>query len=120
MEKKDNFLEYVPIQNCPWKTDDKGNVYLIKEKTRNKLLKKIISILGRSQDFHIHFDGLGSAAWLKADGSRTILAIGAAMKEGHDVGAEALELRLAKFFAMLARDGFVRWLPHDSVAGSGG
>jgi hypothetical protein len=90
MDKKDNFLEYVPVQNCPWGTDDKGKVYLIKEKTKNKLLKKIIGWLGRSQDFHIHLDELGSAAWVAPDGSRSILA---------------------KFFAMLARDGFMRWGP---------
>ncbi|MCX6557331.1 MAG: hypothetical protein NTW95_07895 [Candidatus Aminicenantes bacterium] len=120
MEKKDNILDYVPIQNCPSGTDEKGQVYLIKEKTKNKLLKKIIGWLGRSQDFHIHLDGLGSAAWLAADGSRTILAIGAAMKKEQAGGAEGLELRLAKFFAMLARDGFVRWGPQGPPAGGGG
>lgn len=110
MEKKDNFLEYVPIRNCPWDKDDKGHVYLIKEKTKNKLLKKIIGWLGRSQDFHIHLDELGSAAWLQADGRRTILEIGNILTEKFPAGIEQLEGRLAKFFAMLARDGFVRWL----------
>ena len=116
MEKKDNFLEYVPVQNCPWDKDETGRVYLIREKTKNKLLKKIIGGLGRSQDFHIHLDELGSAAWLATDGQRTILEISAVLKQ---VGTgmtppdgaviEQAEGRLAKFFALLARDGFVRW-----------
>jgi len=108
MQNKDNILDYIPVQNCPWSADDKGRVYLIKEKTKNKLLKKIIGWLGRSQDFHIHLDELGTAAWLAADGSRSILAIGEALKKEHAGKVESAELRLAKFFAMLARDGFVR------------
>ncbi len=109
MEKKDNFLDYVPIQNCPWDRDAKGNVFLIKEKTKNKLLKKIIGWIGRSQEFHIHLDGLGTAAWLETDGQRTMLEISGILKERPDGRIEQAEPRLAKFFAMLARDGFVRW-----------
>jgi len=109
MEKKDNFLDYVPVQNCPWGTDEKGKVYLIKEKSKNKLLKKIISVLGRKQDFHIHLDELGTAAWLEADGKKTILEIGTALKPVFGEKIAPAEQRLARFFAMLARDLFVRW-----------
>jgi len=109
MEKKDNILDYVPIQNCPWGTDEKDKVYLIKEKTKNKLLKKVIGWLGRSQDFHIHLDELGSAAWLQADGQHTILAISLILKKVFAEKVEPAETRLAHFFAMLARDRFVRW-----------
>jgi len=107
MEKKDNFLEYVPVQNCPWDKDGKGHVYLIKEKTKNRLLKKVIGWVGRSQDFHIHLDELGSAAWLAADGRRTILQIAAGMTSPDGAVIEQAEGRLAKFFALLARDKFV-------------
>ena len=109
MEKKDNILEYVPVQNCQWGTDEKGKVYLIKEKTKNKLLKKIIGGLGRSQNFHIHLDELGSAAWVQMDGQRTILAISLILKQAFAEKVESAETRLAHFFALLARDRFVRW-----------
>jgi hypothetical protein len=109
MEKKDNFLDYVPILNCPWERDKDGKVYLIKEKTKRKILKKIIGWLGRSQDFHIHLDDLGSAAWLQADGRRTVLEISAILRRNFADKVEPAEQRLAKFFAMLAKDGFVRW-----------
>lgn len=109
MEKKDNILEYVPIQNCGWDKDAKGNVYLIKEKTKRKLLKKIIGWLGRSQEFRIHLDELGTAAWLQADGQRTILQISANLKQEFAAKVEPAEQRLAQYFAMLARDDFVRW-----------
>lgn len=106
MDKKDNFLDYVPVLNCPWDKDGNGRVYLIKEKTRNKLLKKIIGWLGRSQEFHIHLDELGSAAWLAVDGRRTLLEIADFLRQNHSEPAQA-EQRLAKFFATLARDKFV-------------
>jgi len=109
MKNKDNILEYVPLQNCQWDRDVKGKVFLIKEKTKNKLLKKIIGWLGRNQDFHIHLDDLGSAAWLETDGQRTILQISVILKQAFAAKIEPAEPRLARFFAMLARDGFVRW-----------
>jgi len=109
MQNKENFLDYIPVQNCPWGTDEKGKVYLIKEKSRNKLLKKIISVLGRNQDFHIHLDELGTAAWIKADGKKTILDISTDLKPVFGEKIAPAEQRLARFFAMLARDRFVSW-----------
>jgi hypothetical protein len=119
MEKKDNFLDYIAMQNCSWDKDGKGHVYLIKEKTRNKLLKKIIGWIGRSQEFHIHLDDLGSAAWLAADGRRTILEIAAAMNVSCAAAVEQAEGRMARFFAMLARDKFVVLKSRDSAQGNG-
>jgi hypothetical protein len=110
MKKTDNILDYVPVQNCPYGTDEQGRVYLIKEKTKNRLLKKVIAALGRSQDFHIHLDELGTAAWKACDGRRSILKIAEAMVSSSDAGIEQAEQRLSRFFALLARDGFVRWL----------
>jgi hypothetical protein len=109
MENKDNILDYVPVLNCPWELDKDGKVYLIKEKTRRKILKKIIGWIGRSQDFHIHLDDLGSAAWLQADGRRTVLEVSAILRRNFADKVEPAEQRLARFFAMLAKDGFVRW-----------
>jgi hypothetical protein len=115
MEKKDNFLDYVPVLNCPWDKDGNGRVYLIKEKTRNKLLKKIIGWVGRSQEFHIHLDEPGSAAWLAVDGRRSILDISVLLRQGSGDGLAQAEPRLAKFFAMLARDKFIVFKSLDSV-----
>ncbi len=107
MKNSDNILEYVPERNCPHGTDEKGRIYLIKEKTRNRLLKKVIAALGRSQEFHIHLDELGTAAWLAADGRRTVLEIASGMRTAGPI--DQAEERLARFFAMLQRDGFISW-----------
>lgn len=109
MKKNDNILEYIPVRNCPYGSDEKGRVYLIKEKAKSRLLKKIIAALGRSQEFHIHLDDLGTAAWLAADGRRAILEIAAGMKSAAAAPIDQAEERLARFFAMLQRDGFISW-----------
>lgn len=109
MKKNDNILEFVPERNCPFGTDEKGKVYLIKEKTKNRLLKKLIAALGRSQEFHIHLDELGTAAWLAVDGRRTILEIAAGLRSVAGGAVDQGESRLARFFAMLQRDSFIRW-----------
>lgn len=109
MKNTDNILDYVPLRSCPFGTDDKGRVYLIKEKTKSRLLKKVISCAGRSQEFHIHLDELGTAAWLAVDGRRTILEIAGGMKPAAGGAIEQAEQRLAKFFVLLQRDGFISW-----------
>jgi hypothetical protein len=109
MKNKDNILDYVPMQNCPFDRGKDGKVFLIRERTKNKLLKKIVGWLGRNQDFHIHLDELGTAAWLQADGRRTILEISAILRQALAAKIEPAETRLARFFAQLARDHFVRW-----------
>jgi len=109
MENKDNILDYVPVQNCQFDRGEDGKVFLIKEKTKNKLLKKIISVLHRSQDFHIHLDELGTIAWLSADGRRNLLEIAASLQLPSGEKLEQVEQRLVHFFALLARDRFVLW-----------
>jgi hypothetical protein len=110
MKKNDNILDCIPVQSCPYGTDEQGRVYLIKEKTKSRLLKRVIAALGRSQDFHIHLDELGTAAWNACDGKRSVLKIAEAMVSSSGAGIAQAEQRLARFFALLARDGFVRWL----------
>jgi len=109
MDKNANLLEFVPQKSLPWEVDEKGRVYLIKEKTRNRWLKKLIGLLGRSQVFHIHLDDLGSEVWLQADGRRTIFEIGLKLREKFGPRAEPAPERAAKFFAQLFQNQFVIW-----------
>ena len=52
-------------------------------------------------------------AWLAADGRRSILAIAALLQQQGTGEVAQVEPRLAKFFAMLARDGFSGWKDSD-------
>ena len=112
MENKDNFLDFVPDRIIDWdfEKDRKDKVYLIKERTKSKILKRIISALGRDQFFHIHLDEFGSYAWLSIDGKKTIGEIVLLMKERFKDKIEPAEQRVSYFFGMLKKNDFIKFL----------
>lgn len=107
MDKTDNFLEYVPERAIEWALDEKTRVYLIKEKSKNRMIRRLIDWFGRSQFFHIHLDEIGSEAWKLADGNLPLLEISRRLREKLGVRIEPAEERVARFFAMLKKNGFV-------------
>ncbi len=110
MKKETNFFEYVPVRNIEWAQDEDGKVYLIKERSKNKFIKKLIDWLNRSQFFYLHLDDLGTAAWLAIDGRRTVKEICEAMNEQLDENLEQAEQRLAYFMGMLKKNNFIDFL----------
>ena len=110
MKKETNFFEYVPVRNIEWAQDDDGKVYLIRERSKNKVIKKLIDWLNRSQFFYLHLDELGTAAWLAIDGRRTVREICEAMNEQLDENLEQAEQRLAYFMGMLKKNNFIDFL----------
>ena len=107
MDKSDNFLEYVPERAIEWALDEKGRVYLIKEKSKNRIIRRLIDGFGRSRFFHIHFDEIGSEAWKLADGNLRLLDISRRLQEKLGARIEPAEERVARFFAVLNKNGFV-------------
>lgn len=107
---EDNFLDYVPVRKVDWKLNENGKVYLIKEKTKNKLLKKIIDLFNKSQFFNIHLDQLGTSAWLLVDGKRNVYEINEKMKEEFVDDLYQPEQRLCYFFSILKKNKFVDFL----------
>ena len=107
MAPSGNFLEYVPERAIEWALDDKGRVYLIKEKSKNRIIRCLIDWFGRSQFFHIHLDEIGSEAWKLADGNLSLLEISRRLREKLGARIEPAEERAARFFAMLNKNGFV-------------
>lgn len=95
------------MRNIDWKQDDEGEVYLIKERTRNRLLKKLIDWFHRDQFFYIHLDDHGTAAWLAIDGERTVSEIIAIMKERFGEDLDQADQRVSHFMGMLKRNDFI-------------
>ncbi|MCP4221277.1 MAG: PqqD family protein, partial [bacterium] len=96
-KKAANFLDFIPSRSIDWAQDEAGKVYLIKEKTKNKVLKKIISWVNKNQNFHIHLDDLGTSAWLAIDGKRSVNDICGMMKEKFGEKLVQPEKRLSFF-----------------------
>ncbi len=102
-----NFLDYVPVRKVEWERDEQGKVYLKKEKTRNKLMKKIIDLFNRSHFINLHLDQLGTSAWLLIDGKRKVREISEMMKSEFSEDLQQLEERLGFFFVLLKKNNFI-------------
>ncbi len=106
-ESQENYLDKVPVKNIEWEQDETDKVYLLKEKSKTKLMKKLIDLFKKSQFFRIHLDELGTATWLLIDGNRTIYDISNQLKETFAEKIEPAEQRVAAFIAMLKKNGFI-------------
>lgn len=106
----DNLLDYIPVRTVDWDRDDDGRVYLLKERSRNTILKKIIRFLHKDQFFRIRLDELGTAAWLGIDGKKDIYQITLEMKAQFADRLHQAEERVGYFFAMLKKNDFVDFL----------
>jgi hypothetical protein len=102
-----NFLDFIPVQNIDWKQDEAGKVYLISERTRNRMIKKLIEWFHRDQFFYIHLDDHGTAAWLAIDGKRTVSEVIAIMKAQFGENLEQADQRVSHFLGMLKRNDFI-------------
>jgi hypothetical protein len=107
VDPSDNFLELIPERAIEWALDEKGRVYLIKEKSKNRIIRRLIDWFGRSRFFHIHLDEIGSEAWRLADGNLRLLEISRRLREKLGARIEPAEERVARFFAVLKKNGFV-------------
>ena len=48
-KRKIYFSDQRPEKNINWDTGDDGKVYLLKEKSRNRIMKWIIDLFGKNQ-----------------------------------------------------------------------
>lgn len=111
MKQNDNLLDYVPRRTIAWEQGGDERVYLIKDRARSRWFKKFIRALKVSEHIHIHLDEFGSAAWLEADGARSILEISRALQQRFGERMNGAEQRTAWFFAQLRSHKFVELLP---------
>ena len=104
---QENYLDRIPVQNIDWEKDEKDHIFLLKEKSKKKLMKKLIGLFGKSQFFRIHLDELGTATWLLIDGKRSIHEISNVLKEQFGEKIDPAEQRVAAFIAMLKKSDFI-------------
>ncbi len=109
-KNKENFFEHIPVRNIEWDKDEKERVYLIKEKSKKKFMKKIIWFFNKSQVFKIHLDELGTSAWLLIDGKRNVYEIIQEMKKNHEGKFDQAEQRVSNFFILLKKNKFVDFI----------
>jgi len=103
-----DFYNQILKKNIEWDTDEKGIVYLIKEKSSNKFMKRLIDLFGKSQYFRIHLDETGSLVWSKINGKLTIRQIGESVQK-EKIGEDFLhgEKRVLQFLTLMLKNKFV-------------
>ncbi len=112
MRKKDrkniNFLKLIPERNIDFEEGENGKITLILEKTKNPIIKAIISFFNKSQYFRIHLDQKGSFIWKLVDGEKNMEDIISALKENFGEEEKLLD-RLKLFFIQLEKSKFIRF-----------
>ncbi|MCK4890661.1 MAG: PqqD family protein [Candidatus Aminicenantes bacterium] len=109
--KKSNlyFTDQKPEKNINWETGDDGKIYLLKEKSRNKLMKRVIDLFGKNQFFRIHLDDTGTLVWKNINGKNSIKEIGDIVKK--EKGGESFlhpEKRVEHFIALMLKNKFIK------------
>jgi hypothetical protein len=106
-KKSDNLLDLIPERNCKWDKAEDGRIYLFVPRFRNKLMKRFMLWLGRSEYVKVYFDNLGTRSWELIDGKRSIEEIGGLMEKGKDEPLQQFYERLSEFLIVLSRNKFV-------------
>ncbi len=109
--KKNNlyYSDQRPEKNIDWKKGDDGKIYLLKEKSRNRIMKRIIDLFGKDQFFRIHLDDTGTLVWKNIDGRNSIKEITDVVKK--EKGGESFlnaERRVEHFIALMLKNKFIK------------
>ncbi|MBQ7964664.1 MAG: PqqD family protein [Ruminococcus sp.] len=105
---EENFLDKIPThkEGLAFSTDDNGIVTLEMENTG--VVNKIAQVVLRKPKIsYIHLEEFGSFIWPLIDGKKNICEIGELVEEHFGEKAHPLYERLATYFQILERYGFV-------------
>lgn len=109
--KKSNlyYSDQKPEKNIEWETGEDGKIYLLKEKSRYRFMKKIIDLFGKNQFFRIHLDEAGTLVWKNINGRNSIKEIGKIVRK--EKGGESFlqaEKRVEHFIALMLKNKFIK------------
>ena len=90
-----NLLELTPVRKNEHE-EVNGLINILIPKFKSEFMKKIIP-KGKSKDFRVKLDELGSATWLAIDGNSSVLKIANDMQEKFGEKIEPSVERVSKF-----------------------
>ena len=110
MNKKKLIFSYmIPLKNIEWEEGEEGRIFLLKEKSKNKLMKKLFDLFGKRQYFRIHLDDTGTFVWNNINGKNSIKELGNLLKIRETGNAfPQAEMRVEKFILMLLKNKFIK------------
>ncbi len=107
-ENNNDFSKYIPVKNIGWEEGDDGKVYLLKEKFKNKMMKRMIDISGKGQYFRIHLDETGTQVWENINGTNNIRKIGEIIKKKRGESFTQAEKRVEQFVVLMLKNKFIK------------
>ena len=111
MSKNRNFLDFVPAVNrgitfIPGENGADGRLEIVHESWADKLAQKLFH---KPRVTVVKLERFGSFIWGTMDGERSIFEIAGAVLARFGEEAEPLYERLAGYFRMLHKNGYVSW-----------
>lgn len=106
---KENYLERIPqISTAVGWSSDSGIVTI--EVVNKGIFNRICQLIFKKPKVsYIHLDEVGSFVWSCIDGEKDIIALGRETGIKFKDKAEPLYQRLAQYFSVLDRYGFITW-----------
>jgi len=108
-QKESNYLDRVPvIKKEKWEVLEDGIVEITVENKGfyNTLAQKVFH---KPRFSFIKLDEYGSCVWKQIDGEKNLHEIGEALAREHKGAKKQLYERLATFFGVLERNGYIGW-----------
>ena len=109
MEKRKNYLDFVPVLNPQTSWDEKDGivtVHMVHKGIHHVIAQKLFRSPRVS---HIALDAFGSFVWKKIDGVRTVGDIADEMKARFGDQAEPVYNRLVQYMKILQNNRFVQF-----------
>ncbi len=108
-DKKDNYLDHIPLRSDnKWETDRDGNVTIFVE-NKGVFNKIAQALLKKPKVSQIHLEQFGSYIFPLIDGEKSIYEIGQLVGEHFGDAAEPLYPRITQYFKMLSDYGFIEY-----------
>jgi hemerythrin len=106
---KQNLFDLIPYINEHIATENEGELSVITfPRFRGKFMMKFFVPRNKSPKIRIRLDEHGTAVWNLIDGRQTVKQISDALSD-HFNHEENYEYRVAKYFAQLHKQGFVKY-----------
>ena len=100
-------FECVPVRAVRWEAESDGRVALLAPRFRNRILVRVLVPRLKRPDYRVRLDAIGTFVWQQCDGKASVAEIGERAFNEFGGEREAMEHRVADFFAQLDRERFV-------------
>ena len=115
-QKKENFLDFIPVINPDYTWGDKNKKHVTVHMVNKGFFNRAAQIFfKRPKVSHIDLDEYGSFLWRNIDGKRTIEELAGLMKEQFGEKAEPLYDRLVKYMRILQNNKFINFNKKDKM-----